>query len=885
MKHFTLSITGCALFAMMALSTLPSSVQAKASPRMMEEEISQDSLIKLKKDTLSTLVTKANALISTGISASLTVTLSDDVSIYEDYVNDEGVALEDLNTAIAKMREDLAAVDEAATAYNKFSAAVSELSELETKYPDLVAKGGAALEKEYERLEAILSGESSTLADYQKGYTDAKAAKIAYLLSGGYSAENPADLTCLINYPNMRTSSTEPSDSVGFGSWGAHEGIYKADTLQGGWKYAIATSAKYVANRYMRGMTCMQLWAGAVNTIDINQKITDLPNGLYTVSAMFNTTTGRENDQHAYGTSGDATSVSPSLTADGLWPVDGSDDDIVENDWTTLTTDKVLVSDGTLTIGAASNVISDDGVGDKGWFCITGFKLKYYGSDDSQIVKDLAAKQESATAMADTMKLKADKNALLTAIANSKETGITTNAALAIINAGISQATISNSKYNTFVGTTVPSYYAQLDTTVADTKAMLKTVMTYINEALVSDTANYKMFAGMEAMLANYTTQIALINTSKTAYTQYASSKYYTQLMTELDNEVAAMKASALSATTLEGYAKLIGEYAMAMQLESVMSTPGENNEVTFLITNPTTYGTNNSFAPEGWTIDKGVGNVYFDWKKLNADEQSHPVFLTWNGAAGTVLWNANQTINNVPNGTYRLEALFGATDSYDASTLGTGVCLTASTTASGALVKEHTVKYERDFYQEFFPSLYVESDETIANGEAFGSVWAKSLKAYNSGNFTHADSANIFGGTVIDAGTENPNDISKGYGWYTETIDNIVVNDHKITIGCSTDSTVTGHKFLGCWFEITNFKLYYTAAGDNADYVVVGMDEAKEEQPISVYSDNGRIIVKGTEKYNVYDAYGQLEDKDATQAPGMYIVRSGSQSKKIMVK
>src|SRR5574344_3090678 len=54
-KHFTLSVLSGTLLAMMALSMLPSNVQAKASPRLMEE-ISQDSLIKLKKDTLSTLV-------------------------------------------------------------------------------------------------------------------------------------------------------------------------------------------------------------------------------------------------------------------------------------------------------------------------------------------------------------------------------------------------------------------------------------------------------------------------------------------------------------------------------------------------------------------------------------------------------------------------------------------------------------------------------------------------------------------------------------------------------------------------------------------------------------------------------------------------------------
>jgi hypothetical protein len=887
MKHFTLSVLSSVLLTMMALTMLPSSAQAKASPRLMEE-ISQDSLIKLKKDTLSTLVSQANNLLSSGISGGISTDLSDDIVNFEDLVTDSGATLDALNSAIATFRKDIVVVKNAVTYFNKFSAALTELSEMETKYPDLKTKGGDALEAEYNRLETILEGTSSTIEDYQNGYKSAKAAKMAYLLSGGYSAENPADLTCLINYPNMRTSNTVPSDNTGF----SDELIFGADTLKGGWKYSTATTSRYIANRYMRGMTCMQFWAGGPNTIDVHQEINDLPSGLYTVSAMFNTTNGRENDQHSYGTSGGATSVSPNLPTDGLWPVDASDDNIVENDWTTLTTDKVLVSNGTLVIGAASTVINDGSVGDKGWFCITGFKLKYYGSDDSELVKDLTAKQTTAAAMADTMKLKGDKTALVQAIAASKDASITTNAALAIINAGISQATISNNKYNVFVGTTISSYIAKVDTTVADNKAMMETVKASINTALASDTANYKMLSAMEAMLSSYATQITLISTSKTAYTQYSSSKYYTAFIAELNNEIAAMKADALSAVILQKYATVISDYVKAMQLENTMANPGENDEMTFLITNPTTYGTNNSVAPEGWTINKGVGNVYFDWKNINATEQSRPVFLTWNGKAGSVLWNANQTITNVPNGTYRLEAIFGNTDSYDPTTLATGICLTAKTTASGLMVKEHTKMYVKDFFQEFFPSLYHADATTVANGEQYGTVWAKSLRAYNSGTYTKTDSANIFGGAAIapdskysDDTFDNPNDITSGYGWYNETIDNIVVNDHKITIGCSTDSTVTKHKFLGTYFYITNFKLYYTAAGNNDDYIVLGVSSAQTEQPIKIYSENGRIIVEGAKQYTVYDITGKIVNKNAVVTKGIYIVRSGNQTKKIMVK
>jgi hypothetical protein len=121
------------------MSIIPSTIQAKASPRMMEE-ITQDSLIKLKKDTLRTLISDANALLSSGISAAISIDLADDPTLYEDLASESATpTLDEINAAITKMRTDIATVKSAAVYYNKFAAAVSELSQLETKYPALVA--------------------------------------------------------------------------------------------------------------------------------------------------------------------------------------------------------------------------------------------------------------------------------------------------------------------------------------------------------------------------------------------------------------------------------------------------------------------------------------------------------------------------------------------------------------------------------------------------------------------------------------------------------------------------------------------------------------------------------------------------------------------------
>ena len=875
MKHFTLLNLCGTLLLTMLMSMVPSTIQAKASPRMMEE-ITQDSLIKLKQDTLRTLISDANALLSSGISAAISIDLADDPTIYEDLVLEGSTpTLDEINAAILKIRADIKTVKSAAVYYNKFAAAVTELSQLETKYPAWVASGSEALEKEYNRLSDSLQSSTCTIAIYIQGYKDAKAAKMAYLLSGGYSAENPADLTCLITYPNLRTSATAATDSTGFGNWGANEGIYKADTLQGGWSF----TTKPTGNRYMRGLVCLQFWASNGASIDLQQTLNDLPTGLYTVSALFNTCNGRENDQHSYAKSGGVTAVSPNLPADGLWPDTESDDNIVAGDWTKLTTDKVMVTDGVLTVGSASKVAQIGNYGDAGWFCVGDFHLYYYGNDASLLEKDLKDKQSAATAMADTMKLKGDKAALINAIEASKNTSLTNAEALSVLNAGISEANVSIREFSNNNLITVPEYVAEVDTTASDNKAMVNIVMSYINTTMAGETATYKMLTDMESVLSSYVDQIKVIADANTKSTSYSSSKYYAGLISELNAEITAMKASVQSVETIATYKATIKKFLADMQLESSIANPGPNCDVTFLITNSTTYGTDNSVAPEGWTINKGVGNVYFDNKNINASEQSRPVFLTWNGTAGSILWNATQAINYVPNGTYRLEALFGGTNAFNEATMGTGICLTAQTTTGGLRVKEHTVEYLRDYMKEFFPSLYTESDNTAANGEIYGGVWESSVKAYLSGTYTDTDSLNIFGGTVIDAGTENPNDICQGYGWYKEVIDNIIVTDNKITIGCSTDSTKTGYKFNGNWFEITNFALYYVAVSDGIQNL------QSEDTPMIAYAENGRIIVKSDKPYNIYNVAGTIVNKNATFAKGIYIVRSGNQTKKIMVK
>lgn len=122
---------------------------------------------------------------------------------------------------------------------------------------------------------------------------------------------------------------------------------------------------------WRQGRTCWTAWNYNFNTVSIAQDITDLPNGLYKVSADLITQSGMTTDQHTFAKSSLQSAASQPL-AYGLW------NESEMGIWTTLTTEQwVIVADGKLTIGALGTGSAETGAA--GWFCATNFKLYYFG--------------------------------------------------------------------------------------------------------------------------------------------------------------------------------------------------------------------------------------------------------------------------------------------------------------------------------------------------------------------------------------------------------------------------------------------------------------------------------------------------------------------------
>jgi len=141
-------------------------------------------------------------------------------------------------------------------------------------------------------------------------------------------------------------------------------GIMKNPSFESGttgWTFTRTVSGwedfKIVQGSAADGNQHYNIWAAQVSSLDISQTIS-LPAGHYTLSAQFMTNPQGVNDQHVYARFASGAANSQQLN--------------VADQWTRLSVDFTLPTDGVVTIGAAS---TGTGNNEKGWFCIDDFRL------------------------------------------------------------------------------------------------------------------------------------------------------------------------------------------------------------------------------------------------------------------------------------------------------------------------------------------------------------------------------------------------------------------------------------------------------------------------------------------------------------------------------
>lgn len=104
------------------------------------------------------------------------------------------------------------------------------------------------------------------------------------------------------------------------------------------------------------------------------------------------------------------------------------------------------------------------------------------------------------------------------------------------------------------------------------------------------------------------------------------------------------------------GLAKLTISTSMLANVEIDLSGIAMR-DYTSSIVNPTIEGTSNSAAPNGWTVSKGTGNTFSTTGQHYSGVTTNRYLDSWNGTAGSMIYNASQVIKSIPNGIYNVSA------------------------------------------------------------------------------------------------------------------------------------------------------------------------------------------------------------------------------------
>ena len=749
-------------------------------------------LIDIQND-LTTLQEQANGLGYYG--------LVNEMDEYIAYIDDEMPTDDDaLEAFLKKVKED----------YNGFVAALELIPEVEsaiaqvdrilttTDYP-----GKAALQAMYDKL--LDYKNKGTKKDLEGAKAEATAAILAYVKSQEASEASPANYTYFVLNPWFIKPEFEPVYEDGM--WIYPNGdTYNAgstndDQVSDGWFKSGAYQDGDQRLNFAQGRTCWNAWgSGFTTTIGVAQDLTGLPNGYYTVSADLITQPGMATDQHVFATSPAQTVISDYLPS-GDWNEDNT------GEWTTLTTkEKVLVSDGTLRIGAEGTGTGD---GAAGWFCVTNFRLNYLGEAGADALQQLFdAKISQCELFAANMHFAADKAAFEKVISENKN-ATDLSAALTAVNAAQAEAQTSEAKYEEYMmeGKTIPTVKAKLEGEgYKAATEIVKFAYDYVTTWMACDTASYKDLDTNLNLLKNYLnnyTPVYNAADSIAALSTETAKAYLSGIMAEQKKQLVAKMQTAETVNELVEALKL----AMGMVEKQNIIDDANATDFTAFIINP------NAESETGWMFERGNGDkntTSGQWY----DGSNTRYFDSYN-AGGLVGFKACQVITDLPNGTY---------------TVG----VYTRTPAEGAYIfyaKNDTtfVEIPLDYYTDDEGEQQVASDK-------FGPIWENAKNAVEGGSDNE---------TVLAIYNANS---GQGRGWKHQEIAGIEVTDHRLCIGtlAGSESHLTEKTFSGNWYSVGGWTLTMTAKGDNSGWTgpladgIETVTTAGQLTNDGIYSSNG---------------------------------------------
>lgn len=750
----------------------------------------------------------------------------------------------DLMVKLLQAQKDLAALTALVDEANRIAET--------TDYPGLDAFK-EAIDKYTVLLEEGTSDEvAQALKDLEKDIT-------TYYMSQEASVDNPANFTHLIQNPWFVNKEAEPTvydDGTVYYPL-AEEHAYSngsscSDANSTGWY--IGNSGGDQRTNYVQQLSCWNAWQNSGTDLSISQDLTDLPNGFYKVSAQMITQPGCVTDQHVFAKSTLQTGKSNTL-AEGLW----IDSDPYNGTWETLTTtDAVIVVDGKLTIGATgsgdSQLTPMDYGGSltdlrRGWFCVTDFKLLYCGpASEEQIAEALAGRVAEANEMINGMHFAADKAQAQETMAKYNE-----DANIETLSEVISLAETSEGKYNEIMesGKTIPTVTDSLASSpeaYGAARSIVEFALNYGNNWIASPEATYSEVDAIINEMKNYINTYAPVynQASEVAATSDESVKsFLNNLLTpQLNTLTSAMQDEA----TVNGFVEELQKALLEAEKQNTYVQNPDATDYTSFIRNP------KAEAETGWTLIKGTGNQNTNTGQYyNPNESGHRYFDSYNATPGALNFYGEQVIVGVPNGTYTIGV--------DVRTSGHGAFIFGG---NGGAEKNDTTFKEIPLQTYSYIDDVTGNDTTVNATDRYGAIWQEACDIFV--NMPDSDPSYFDTQAIVNANGGN------GYGWEHLDIPGIVVDNHVIVIGMTTDSLRTNVPFTGTWFSATNWTLTMTEKGDNAGW----------EGPLS---SGIRETVVEAQKPNdgIYTINGVKVN--AINGKGLYIIIRDGNAKKVLMK
>lgn len=675
-------------------------------------------------------------------------------------------SVDEVNAALAKVA---ARQSEMAAVIKVHQAALAVMDYYENVCEKTAYAGSADFVAAIAAARAAAADPTSTDA-VEAALTELEKAKAVYV----YTQESDVmDVTRLINDPWFVDEPYEPAMD--------EEGnlVYDEDVAshlsKQGWTMNFSENLRgatdctlYYTNDVQKRTTANLFHSSTVagGVLDIQQTITGLKPGFYEVSADMSSTSDPTNN-HVYAIADGVAKVSGvfSLTG-GAW-----------TDWETLTTDKVRVGeDGTLTIGATSTT---DGTQYKGWFCVTNFQLRYYGTD-YDMSADVQAKVTEVSVEIEQLMLAGDKTAAeakLKAIVEGTDSDYDKVAQLTALLAEVKE---NYAKENAFTRAETLKALAE-KAEGGKAQAVYAAGLKALEGALAADDACVEDLEGLEALYVAYVSY---------AETVAAAAEWGVATVTALlDGQLAALDGETAEALAEKQAALLAQMKASIVELSASEEQPKD-------ITGVVLSASFDNDLKQGWNVEMKDGT--------SAVSQGEIEF--YNNRSFTL----SQVLKDMPKGAYRLVASGFYRDGNDYAAIVANQWLKLSE-GSDSTVYDTRANV----------TLYVSSD-SFSNGCKLVSIASDSVSVGATDSDAYVDfygtTLHVLGDFVTnDADAETvvnyPYWMSNAYhmitnmGLYAGNEVEFVISEDKqdVVIGAIKSARIEGD-----WTILDNFRLYY---------------------------------------------------------------------------